>query len=83
MYVCLYRDIGAGEVTKYQYAIQNTNMICCCHLVAKSCPALCNPMDYSLLSPLSMGFSRQEYWSGLLVPTPGDLPKPGKQIVYH
>ena len=26
---------------------------------------------------LSMGFSRQEYWSGLPFPTPGDLPKPG------
>ena len=26
---------------------------------------------------LSMEFSRQEYWSGLIVPTPGDLPNPG------
>ena len=28
-------------------------------------------------APLSMGFSRQEYWSGLLWPPPGDLPGPG------
>ena len=28
-------------------------------------------------APLSMGFSRQEYWSGLLCPPPGDLPDPG------
>ena len=28
-------------------------------------------------APLSMGFSRQEYWSGLLFPTPKDLPNPG------
>ena len=28
-------------------------------------------------APLSMGFSRQEYWSGLLCPPPGDLPNPG------
>ena len=28
-------------------------------------------------SPLSMGFSRQEYWSGLPFPSPGDLPEPG------
>ena len=27
--------------------------------------------------PLSMGFPRQEYWSGLLFPSPGDLPNPG------
>ena len=30
-------------------------------------------------SPLSMGFSRQEYWSGLLCPSPGDLPDPGME----
>ena len=28
-------------------------------------------------APLSLGFSRQEYWSGLPFPTPGDLPNPG------
>ena len=28
-------------------------------------------------APLSMGFSRQDYWSGLLRPPPGDLPDPG------
>ena len=28
-------------------------------------------------APPSMGFSRQEYWSGLSFPSPGDLPDPG------
>ena len=28
-------------------------------------------------APLSMGFSRQEYWSGLSFPSPGDVPNPG------
>ena len=28
-------------------------------------------------APLSMGFSRQEYWSGFPSPSPGDLPSPG------
>ena len=28
-------------------------------------------------APLSMGFSRREYWSGLPFPSPGDLPNPG------
>ena len=32
-------------------------------------------------SPLSMGFSRQEYWSGLWCPPPGDLPDPGIEPV--
>ena len=31
--------------------------------------------------PLSMGFSRQEYWSGLLLPLPGDIPDPGIKTV--
>ena len=30
-------------------------------------------------APLSMGFPRQEYWSGLPFPPPGDLPKPGTE----
>ena len=30
-------------------------------------------------APLSMGFSRQEYWSGLPCPPPGDLPNPGTE----
>ena len=31
----------------------------------------------ALQAPVSVGFSRQEYWSGLLCPPPGDLPDPG------
>ena len=54
----------------------NGNQCCCCCLVAKSCPAFCNPMDCSLPVPLSMGFSRQEYWSGIPLPSPEDLPDP-------
>ena len=42
--------------------------------VAQSCPTLCDPMDQA---PPSMGFSRQEYWSGLPFPSLGYLPDPG------
>ena len=46
--------------------------------VAQSCPTLCEPMDYvAYQAPPSVGFPRQEYWSGLPVPSPGDLPDPG------
>ena len=31
-------------------------------------------------APLSMGFPRQEYWSGLQFPPPGDLPDPGTEL---
>ena len=50
-----------------------------CSVVSNSlpqpCPTLCNPMAHQ--APLSMGFSRQEYWSGLPFPPPWDHPNPG------
>ena len=45
--------------------------------VAQSCPTLCNPWTVVHQAPLSMGFSRQEDWSGLPFPSPWDLPDPG------
>ena len=38
---------------------------------------LATPWTVAHQAPLSMGFSRQEYWSGLPFPSPGDLPDPG------
>ena len=35
------------------------------------------PWTVARQAPLSMGFHRPEYWSGLLCPPPGDLPDPG------
>ena len=55
--------------------------ICCCCSVAQSWLTLCDPMAVALWAPLSMGFSRQEYWSGLLFSFPGDLPNPGIEPV--
>ena len=40
----------------------------------QSCLTLSDPYR---LAPLCMGFSRQQYWSGLPFPSPGDLPEPG------
>ena len=50
---------------------------CACVLVTQSCPTLCDPWTVACQAPLSMEFSRQEYWSGLPCPSPGDLPDPG------
>ena len=44
---------------------------------AKLCPTLATPWIVAHQTPLSMGFSRQEAWSGLPFPSPGDLPDPG------
>ena len=53
------------------------------------------PWTAAYQAPLSMAFSRQEYWSGLPFPPPGDLPDPGikpktpaisyigRRILYH
>ena len=40
---------------------------------------LCDSTDCSLPGPSDHGFSRQEYWSGLPFPSPGDLPDPGTE----
>ena len=70
--------------------------ICCrammsyCRLVPKRCPTLCDPTDCS--QPGSTGFSRQEYWSQLPFPFPGNLlqirdqtlvPCIGRWILHH
>ena len=47
-------------------------MLCCVLLFA-------TPWTVAHQAPLSMGFSQQEYWSGLLFPSPGDLPNPGTE----
>ena len=43
-------------------------------LVAQSCPT---SWTVTCQAPLSMGFSKQEYWSGLAFPSQGELPNPG------
>ena len=45
------------------------------------CPTLCDTVDYTAHQvPLSLGFSRQEYWTRLPFPTPRDLPDPGIEL---
>ena len=54
----------------------STSQVLCLHAKShQSCPTLCNPMACQSL--LSMGLSRQEYWSGWPCPPLGDLPDPG------
>ena len=49
--------------------------------IAKSCPTLYDPTDCSPPGSSAHGiFPRQEYWSGLPFPSPGDLPHPGIKL---
>ena len=54
-------------------------MYCC--LVTQWCPTLLQVQTVACEVPLSMGFSRQEYWSGLPFPSPEDLPDPGIELM--
>ena len=47
----------------------------------QSCLTLCDPMDHIRQAPLSMGFSRQGYWSGLLCPPPGIFLTQGSNLL--
>ena len=50
-----------------------------CVLVAQSCPTLAIPWTVVCQTPLSIEFSKLEYWSELPFPSPGDLPNPGME----
>ena len=56
-------------------AVSNTKW--CGVLVAKSCLTLVTLWTVACQTALSMGFPKQDYWSGLPFPSPGDLPSPG------
>ena len=51
-------------------------------LVTKPCPTHATPWTVACQAPLSMGFSRQEYWNWLPFPSPGDLPNSGIEPGY-
>ena len=71
------------EILEYKNVTADPNInalyACACQ-VASVVSTLCNPMDCSPPAPLSMGFSRQEYWSELPFPSPGDLSDPGIEL---
>ena len=90
------------KLTKQNKTVKNAIHICkrsletstMCANLLHSCLTLCNLWTVAYLAPLSLGFSRPEYWSGLPCPPPGDLPDPGiepespaflhcRQILYH
>ena len=61
-----------------QYKNINTTCIVCLHAKSlQSCLTLCNSITVACQAPLSMGFSRQQYWNWLPWPPPGELLNPG------
>ena len=64
------RGDGDGQESWLSYHVSQGQR-CTCVLVAQSCPTLAIPWAVARQAPLSMRFSRQEYWGGLPFPTPG------------
>ena len=70
-----------GKILTYRYRLWELSLsfsLCMRARSLQSCLTLCNPMGCSLLS---MTLFRQEYWSRLSCPPPGDLPEPGMEPV--
>ena len=84
--------IKLSKITKTFYGVFRTKTVqmstevlqvrCVCSVVSCfSCVCPCERMDVAQQAPLSSGLSRQENWSGLPCPSPGDLPNPGIETV--
>ena len=73
---------GKGKPRWKQLSTQfRSSLVCVCVLVTQLCPTLCSPMNYNPPGSSSMGFSRQEYLSGLPCPSLGDLPVLGIELM--
>ena len=70
----------SGKLSRGKFQLKKNELLrglCMCAKLLQWRLTLCDPMDCSPPGSLSTGFFRQEYWSGLPCPPPGDLPKPG------
>ena len=80
---CLYRAVEEDNLGQLGWGWGRRNLDyltyieLACFLVAQSCLTLATPWTAAHQAPPSLGFSRQKHWSGLPVPSPGDLPEPG------
>ena len=75
--LCTARDPEAMTLRNSFYPPCSDQWMQCSAKSLQLYPTLYSPMNCTCQAPLSMGFSRQEYWSGLPYPPPGDLPNPG------
>ena len=81
LFLMFFSHIGPYRVlSRALHAIQQ--VLACVHAKSlHSCPNLWTLWTIALQAPLSVRFSRQEYWSGLPCPPPGDLPDPESLLV--
>ena len=75
----LHFSVSCNSITSFKKLLKKRNHLLCSGggLLTKSCPTLVTPWTVARQAPLSIGLSKQEYWSELPFPSPGDLPNPG------
>ena len=69
-----------SHISMHLFHLAVPKLACECAKSLQLCPTFATPWTVAHQAPLSMGFSRQEYWSGLPCPAPGDLPDPGIEL---
>ena len=79
-----YKDVTLNTLwyptLKIQMQWGNLNRVCVCSVTSVMSDSLGPYKTVAYQTPLSMGFSGQEYWSGLPYPLPRDLPNPGTEF---
>ena len=84
---CVHVCVCARTSTRTRVCVQACTHVCVCVCVCMRAQLLSHIQLFvtqctvACWAPLSMGFSKQEYWGGLPFPTPGDLPDPGMEPV--
>ena len=77
-------DCSTPGTPDHHYLLDNAQIhvhwVSVCAKSLLSCPAHSDPCTVACQAPLSMGFSKQEYWSRLPCPPPGHLPNPGIEL---
>ena len=68
------------DVAQVKPGITYFCIVCVCAKSLQSCPTLHDPMNCSLPGSFVHGFSRQEYWSGLVFTPPWNLPDAGIEL---
>ena len=74
---CLYTKLCSIHIRLHNSYVYLKVSVCMCVLSCSVMSDSATPWTEAHQAPLSMGFSRQEYRSGLPCPPPGDLPDPG------
>ena len=68
---------GSSVLKGRQFGTKTLALPTFCTCILSRVRLFATPLTLAYQASLSMGFSRQEYWSGLRFPSPGDLPDPG------